>query len=67
MSSKQKPYILLQMSGCCSIINSLIFLDVIWVRFEQYVMAYRVEQDRLRAILPQGFIFLAKRFWVYIL
>ncbi|MBR3932363.1 MAG: hypothetical protein IKJ68_00435 [Clostridia bacterium] len=26
------------------------------MRVEQYVMAYRVEQDRLRAILPQGFI-----------
>ena len=23
---------------------------------EQYVMAYRVEQDRLRAMLPEGFV-----------
>jgi len=23
---------------------------------EQYVMAYGVEQDRVRAILPQGFV-----------
>ncbi|MBQ7758087.1 hypothetical protein, partial [Anaerotignum sp.] len=26
------------------------------MKIEQFVMAYRVEQDRLRAMLPEGFI-----------
>ena len=26
------------------------------MKVEQYVMAYGVEQDRLRAILPKGFV-----------
>ena len=26
------------------------------MKIEQYVMAYGVEQDRLRAILPKGFL-----------
>ena len=26
------------------------------MQVEQYVMAYEVEQDRLRALLPEGFV-----------
>lgn len=28
------------------------------MQVEQYVMAYGIEQDRIRAIIPEGFVYL---------